>query len=432
MKINTIVLTLLAFYFFSCQSTDFQKVIIVQDEKGKKLQVGNEDFFIHGMNWDYFPIGTTYDYNLWDKDEEFIREALDYEMALLRNMGVNTLRQYDNIPPRWITYIYDNFGIYTVINHSFGRYGITTPDGEWEANTDYTNIHTRESLLSEADALARNYRNTPGLLMYLLGNENNYGLHWEGAATEDIPTDDTQNALDNARAMYRLFNDAAIRIRKIDNAVPVAICNGDLQYIDIIAEECDAVDVFGTNIYRGKSFDSTFIHVKEKLGMPVMLTEFGSDAYHAIDSIEVQKEQAYYLLHNWYEVMVNAYGHNNAGNVLGGFTFHFSDGWWKHLQDKNLHIHDTHASWSNGGYSFDYHTSHNNMNEEWFGICAKDTPAVEGGHYKLKPRAAYYLLSEIHRHNPYEYSTTKDLEKVFNELSIDKAFENAQNLSQNQ
>ena len=33
------------------------------------------------------------------------------------------------IPPRWIKYIYEKYGIYTVLNHSVGRYGMTI-DGD--------------------------------------------------------------------------------------------------------------------------------------------------------------------------------------------------------------------------------------------------------------------------------------------------------------
>jgi hypothetical protein len=43
-----------------------------------------------------------------------------------------------------------------------------------------------------------------------------------------------------------------------------------------------------------------------------------------------------------------------AGNSIGGFTFQFSDGWWKYKQNENLDVHDTNASWSNGGYIKDY------------------------------------------------------------------------------
>jgi hypothetical protein len=43
------------------------------------------------------------------------------------------------------------------------------------------------------------------------------------------------------------------------------------------------------------------------------------------------------------------------------------------------------------------------MNEEWFGICAKG-PVDAIGHYQLYPRAAYYVLKEIHKFNPYASS----------------------------
>lgn len=94
-----------------------------------------------------------------------------------------------------------------------------------------------------------------------------------------------------------------------------------------------------------------------------------------------------------------------AGNCIGGFTFQFSDGWWKFAQNRNLDIHDNNASWVNGGYSFDYVKGKNNMNEEWFGICAKGTTNAKG-FYQLFPRIAYYTLKEIHQFNPYTEGTT--------------------------
>ncbi|MDZ7647339.1 MAG: hypothetical protein U5K54_09240 [Cytophagales bacterium] len=42
----------------------------------------------------------------------------------------------------------------------------------------------------------------------------------------------------------------------------------------------------------------------------------------------------------------------------------------------------------------------NNMNEEWFGICAKGQTTPRGL-YSLYPRAAYYALKEVHSLNPY-------------------------------
>ncbi len=144
---------------------------------------------INGMNWDYIPIGTnTVNAQFWEKSDEIIKAGLDTEMSLLRNMGVNVIRQYTGVPARWIRYIYEEYGIYTMLNHSFGRYGLTI-DGVWTPVTIYDEPKTQALLMSELENLVREYKNTPGLLMYLLGNENNYGLFWAGAETEDFPDD---------------------------------------------------------------------------------------------------------------------------------------------------------------------------------------------------------------------------------------------------
>ena len=63
-------------------------------------------------------------------------------------MWVNTIRQYAGVPPRWIQYLYEKYGLYTMLNHSFGRYGLTL-NGKWEPNTDYARSDVRELLLKE-------------------------------------------------------------------------------------------------------------------------------------------------------------------------------------------------------------------------------------------------------------------------------------------
>ena len=375
---------------------------------------------INGMNWDYFPIGTNFSYSLWNQSDDVIKAALDAEMGLLQNMGVNTVRMYTGVQPKWIQYIYENYGIYTMLNHSFGRYGLTI-NGAWVPVTDYSNKDTQELLISEVTKLVNEYRNTPGLLMYLLGNENNYGLFWAGAETEDFPDEEDQrNAVgeNRGRPMYRLMNEAAKIMKAADSSHPVAICNGDVLFIDIIAEECKDVDIYGVNSYRGVSFTDLFKVVKEKLNKPVMFTEFGADAFNAINNAEDQKSQAYYMVGNWKEIYENAAGMGKEENSIGGFTFQFSDGWWKFGQTKNLDVHDNNASWANGGYPIDLAPGKNNMNEEWFGVCAKG-PTNERGLYDLYPRAAYYALKEAHKFNPYTLgSNTESLDLHFKGINL--------------
>jgi hypothetical protein len=404
-RINKMAVLLFLLSLCSCKFIPDQaeRISIFYNENGCRLQIEGKDFFIKGMNWDYFPIGTNYNYVLWQQTDEFIKKALDTEMALLMDMGVNAIRVYSGIPPKWISYIHENYGIYTMLNHSFGRYGLTL-DGEWVAHTDYADPRTEKLLLNEITQLAAEYKNTSGLLMYLIGNENNYGLFWDGAETENIPAEDKKST-EKARDMYTLFNKAALTIKNIDTLHPVALCNGDLQFLNLIAENCKGFDIFGTNIYRGKSFGDAFERVKSEYGKPILFTEFGADAYNMKTKTEDQESQAHYIMQNWKEIYKNAAGIGKAENCLGGFTFQFSDGWWKYGQTLNLDVHDTEASWSNGGYLYDFVPGENNMNEEWFGICAKGK-TNKSGHYDLIPRAAYYALKKNSNLCPYKTGIT--------------------------
>ncbi len=397
---KSIPLSIFLILFTTTIFAQSDKVIVVKNTDGIKLTVNGKDFMINGMNWDYVPIGSTItDPGIWRRSDDVIKAALDAEMSMLKNMGVNAIRTY-NLEPKWIQYIHDKYGIYTMLNITFGAYGLTI-NGGWVPQTNYADPVTREILMQEARDMANTYKNTPGLLLYMIGNENNYHLSWTGAETEDIPINDIDAGTRYAaRALYKAFNDAAKEVKAIDNSHPVAICNGDLLYLDIVKEECKDIDIYGTNMYRGVSFGDAFEKVNNELDIPILFAEFGSDAFNAIENQEDQYSQAYYMVGNWKEIYENAAGLGKTGNSLGGFTFQFSDGWWKYGQTKNLDVHDNNASWGNGGYRSDFQEGENNMNEEWFGVCAKGE-TNERGLYQLYPRAAYYALKEAHNLNPY-------------------------------
>lgn len=414
---------LLNFSLLNSVAQKSNKVSLISNKNGVRLLVNNTPFMVNGMNWDYIPIGTNYSYSLWSQSDEFIKKALEKEMSLLKDMGVNTIRVYTGIQPKWITYIYKNYGIYTMLNHSFGRYGVTIND-VYKPVTDYRDEATKKLLLEEVSSLANEYKSTEGLLLYLLGNENNYGLFWAGSETEDFPDDAAMKKAmgeKRGRPMYQLFNEAALLMKKIDVNHPIAMCNGDVLFIDIIAEECKDIDIYGTNMYRGKSFGDAFQLVNDKLNKPILFTEFGVDAFNALKKEEDQKMQSFYLTENWKEIYTNTYGLGKTANSIGGFTFQFSDGWWKLGQTVNLDVHNEEANWTNNGYDLDTKNNSQNMNEEWFGIAAKGFSDTEGL-YQLYPRAAYYVLQKIHQINPYQKGiTAKIIEKEIYKINQNKA-----------
>jgi len=416
MKRVTLFLIVLLGVTTSAAFSQAEKVVAQKSSEGWKLLVDGKPMIINGMNWDYIPIGTNTFYDFWGESPEFIKKALDNEMALLENMGVNSIRVYEGIPTRWITYIYENYGIYTMLNHTFGRYGLTI-NGAWQPNTDYSNPAVKKLLVAESKKMVEKYKGTPGLLLFMLGNENNYGLFWEGAETEDIPVEDRKSTI-KARAMYETFNEAIVEMKTMDLGVPVAFCNGDLLFLDIIAEKVSDADIIGINSYRGYTFTDLYDRVANEYGKPVLLAEFGSDAFNAITVEEDQLAQAGYQLSNWKDIYGNAAGLGGANNSLGGYTFQFSDGWWKYGQTINLDVHDVNADWDNGGYQFDFVEGENNMNEEWFGITAKG-PTDFQGFYELYPRTAYYVLKEVHEFDPYAPGVTSaNLNQFFGEIEL--------------
>ncbi|HET9328675.1 MAG TPA: glycoside hydrolase family 2 TIM barrel-domain containing protein [Candidatus Eisenbacteria bacterium] len=365
-----------------------ESVRVLTDADGSRLRVGGRDFMIRGMNWDYIPIGDNYMFDLWAQPEQVIVTALEREMSLLRSMHANAIRLYTGIPPRWVKYIHERYGIYVMLNHPMGRYGFTL-DGVWHPSVNYSDPAMRAALKADVLREVERYRGTPGVLIWLLGNENNYGLSWSSFEIEALPKGEREAA--RARHLYSLFEEITVAIHAVDSTHPVGIANGDIQYLDLIARECKSIDILGTNVYRGVSVGDLYQKVWDATGKPVLFSEFGCDAFNAREGREDQAMQARYLIGQWREIYEQSAGKGRVGNAIGGFVFQWSDGWWKYGQDSRLDVHDTHASWPDGGYVEDFVAGDNNMNEEWWGICAKGRPD-DRGLFELYPRAAYYAL----------------------------------------
>jgi beta-galactosidase len=368
--ISLLTVVLLVGTAFSTGAHASDVVTTYKDDNGWRLLVNGEDYYIKGVVWSYTPRGENYNYNLWREDEALVKKVIDYDFSLLKAAGVNSIRTFMMIPPKWITYIYETYGIRTVINPLMGRYGYTIA-GRWTPFTDYSDELTRATLKADTLAIIDTYKDVPGVLMFALGNESNYGLSWSSFEIENLPVGEQETA--KARYLYSLFNEVIQAGKKIAPNHPFSIVNGDIQYIDLIAELVPELDILGSNVYRGKSFTYLWRDVDQKLDLPVLFFEFGSDAFNARERREDQLAQATYLKAQWQEMYHKAWGNGEEGNSIGGYVFQSRDEWWKYLQEENLDVHDTTASWSNQAFQFDWMPDANNMNEEWFGIMALGT-----------------------------------------------------------
>ncbi|MGB5439494.1 MAG: hypothetical protein WBN90_07590, partial [Gammaproteobacteria bacterium] len=408
---------LMAFYVpFISQAQATDVVTTYKDENGWKLKVNGEDFYVNGVVWGYTPRGENYSYNLWGESDEFIKKVLDYEFGLMKAAGINANRSFGFIPPRWVTYIYREHGIMSVINPLMGRYGYNV-GGTWVPRTNYADELTRATLKKDMLELVNKYKDTPGVLMFAFGNESNYALEWSSFEIENLPTGEQHK--EKARSLYSLWGEVIDAGKSIDKNHPFTIVNGDIQYIDLIAEYCKNMDLLGTNVYRGKGFTSLWKDVKEKLDLPVVFMEFGSDAFNARTFTEDQEAQARILKDQWQEMYNKSYGNGEEGNAIGGFVFEWRDEWWKFKieEQEDMDIQDNNASWANGGYKFDFVEGKNNMNEEWFGITRLG-PANSEGVSEAIPRMAYDVLSVIWRIDPYKYK--KDaINQAFRDMNME-------------
>jgi len=390
-------------------------VDVVKEANGWKLKVDGEDYFMKGVVWGYTPRGQNYTYDLFGQPDEQIRRILDYDFGLMAEMGVNTIRSFTMIPPRWVAYIYREHGIMSIINPLMGRYGYNV-NGKWIPFTDYSDPATREVLKRDMQEFVRTYKDTPGVLMFAFGNESNYGLSWSSFEIENLPEGEQNTA--KARYLYTLFEEVIAAGKSIDANHLFTIVNGDIQYIDLIAELMPSLDVLGSNVYRGRSFTDLWAQVDEKLDLPVAFFEFGSDAFNARDFREDQVAQALILKDQWQEIYNQAAGNGEEGNAIGAFIFEWRDEWWKYLQIERLDIQDTNASWSNQAYLFDWAEGRNNMNEEWFGITALG-PMNSEGVSTARPRMAYDVMQEVFSIDPYEAGKSR-INNMFAAMDLDR------------
>ena len=368
------------------------------------LRVDGEPVPINGVVWSTTPIGENYNYSLWDQDERFIRRVVDTDARLMKEMGVTAVRLFSDIPPKWVTYLYRRYGIYTIVNNLMARYGYSV-DGRWYPNTPYELPRLRELVMEDVRQTIETYKDVPGVLLFMYGNENNYGLQWKSNQIEDLPVGERVQA--RARYLYSLFGEA-IDLTKEMSDIPAGFINGDTQYLNIIAEEVPNLDILGLNIYRGeRSQPILFESIARVLDKPIIYTEFGADAWNAALQEEDGYNQARFLKSQWREIYEQAYGKGRSQNIIGGVVFQWMDEWWKYRLEFELFTHNTEGTWRHPAY-YDGEGigSDNNMNEEWWGIIAQSTEKKDGVHRRI-PRPAYYTVAEVWKESLYDISNAR-------------------------
>jgi len=378
------------------------QVRFVKYESGHwQLLVDNQPFFIKGMSYMPSKVGQSPDngtltdwmkedddhdgivdapYQSWiDKNGNHKRDADEPvvgDFALMKDMGVNALRIYYQTSLQtdkaFLEKMYKEYGFKVAMSNFLGKYAIGS-GASWTEGTDYENPVHQKKMMDYVKEMVMAFKDEPYTLMWILGNENNYGV--------------ASNADKKPIAYYKFVNEVARMIKSIDPNHPVAICNGDTLFLDKFGKYDPDVDAFGANVYRGDyGFGSFWSQVAELADKPAFITEYGAPAWGGAGKDLEQGEQAQADYHkgNWLDILNNSAGYQDgSGNSVGGMAFEWLDEWWK---DYSPAFHDTKADAVGpfpGGYYF----------EEWFGMMGQGDGSQSP--YLREPRKVYYTYKNL-------------------------------------
>jgi beta-glucuronidase len=260
--------------------------------------------------------------NQKDADEKAVGD-----FKLMKDMGVNTIRLYHHeaLNKDLLRDGHKNYGFMYLMGDYFGMYAKGSK-AEWASGTDYTNPEHRKNMLDSVRRMVEEYKDEPYILMWVLGNENNYGV----PQSKDSSGGGCRAKL-QPDAYYAFVNEAARLIKSLDpQKRPVAVCNGDTLFLDKCAAKVPDVDVYGANAYRGEQgFGTLWQDVADVYGKPVLVTEYGCSAFkRGGETQQMEEGQAKYHRGNWKDIESNLSG-SGAGNALGGVVFEWTDEWWK-------------------------------------------------------------------------------------------------------
>lgn len=368
------------------------KVYTVQYESGDwQLMVEGKPYVIKGVTYAPTKVGQSPDdgtMTSWMEDDfnnngrpdgpydAFVDTNPDLpvgDFKLMKDMGVNTIRLYhhpEKLNKDVLRDLYNTYGIRVIMGDFLGKYALGS-GAPWNPGTDYNNDEHKKNMIESVKKMVYEHKDEPYILFWVLGNENVYGY--------------ACNANTEPDAFFKFANEVAKIIKSIDPDHPVAICSGDILFLDKFGKNSPDIDIFGANSYRGDyGFGRFWKSVKEEAGIPAFITEYGCSAYvEGKPLLEAEEFQAAYHKGSWEDIASNMAFSEGAGNALGGVIFEWLDEWWKGYEPS---IHDTKGLWAGpfpGGY----------MLEEWLGICGQGD-GEESPFYRHL-RKAYYTYKKM-------------------------------------
>jgi hypothetical protein len=323
---------------------------------GGSLVVDGKPFTVKGVGYQPVPICSDVTPNTYYADSCIIER----DIPRIRAMHANTVRLWGELPV--------SQGLLDAL-YNGGEAPIYAILGFWiDPTLDYGDPKVREDVENAFRAYVTGFQDHPAVLAWGIGNENNLAHSWPPSAPPVGP----------AAQWYDLANQLAAAAHEIEGGDyhPTMIINGGLLLLGDTLHHSDDVsldhvDMWGVNAYPGIHLACYFDYYERISAKPLVITEFGIDAYDNVAGAEDQESQAEWNVLQWRAI---------RAKTLGGTVMAYSDEWWKA---------GTPCAHDGGGFPRDTHPDRFS-NEEWWGIFSiADTGGLCD---ELTQRQAYAAL----------------------------------------
>jgi hypothetical protein len=309
---------------------------------GHQLLVDGEPFVVDGMA--YAPIGIGDDWRgAWrDRPDRYL-----HDFPLIAASGANTVRLYAPILSQGLLDAAWAEGLYVIPTYGVDAIQLSCPEG-------------RAAMQDRFVEMVQEWQDHPAILAWLIGNEVNTNLGGVDLCTEWYPQLDAMAAAAHA-VEGDSFHPIGTAVADVgDICVPGCSDDTTLQNIDF----------WGTQLYRGCSFTTAFTEYgnESDCDRPLVVTEFGVDAWDSVADAEDQAGQAS-CLQSLLEEADQALAVRSPGGVSSGqVIFSWVDEWFKaECTGSEWFLHDSCTSFDNFSYPDP------GINEEWWGVAAHET-----------------------------------------------------------
>ena len=274
---NLLVYFLLFFFSLNAQTK------LVRTE-GSKLLLNDSPYLIKGICYHPVPKGK----------EKRSFENLKQDIALMLEVGINTIRVYEPVDDSTVLDQLNAAGIQLILGFGYNQNGVY--DIASGTVLDYV----------------KKYKDHPAILFWELGNEYNYHPEWFGG---DIAT------------WYKALNSTAAAIQALDKNHPVATAHGEIPTEEVLSANPN-IDLWGVNVYRWDQPGSLIEEWEKRSDLPLYFSEAGADSF-----MTAEKDS--------YSAGINEDAQADATAVIldqifarkdlinGVALFSFTDGWWK-------------------------------------------------------------------------------------------------------